>query len=57
MRVKTPCVGLCTATSLGDKVCKGCKRTFEEVRDWNTYSEKQKEKIIKNIANRYLQIK
>ena len=38
----SPCVGRCTATSLGDAICRGCGRTAEEVRDWNTYSDKQK---------------
>ena len=28
-----PCVAICS-TSQGDAVCKGCGRTFDEVRDW-----------------------
>ena len=29
----TPCIAICS-TSQGDAVCKGCGRTFEEVRHW-----------------------
>lgn len=29
----TPCIAICS-TSQGDRVCKGCGRTFEEVSDW-----------------------
>jgi predicted Fe-S protein YdhL (DUF1289 family) len=38
----SPCRGVCTATALGDPVCKGCGRTQEEVDNWNTYSDEQK---------------
>jgi uncharacterized protein len=40
----TPCVGICS-TSLGDEVCIGCGRTFDEVRLWNTLSDEQKASI------------
>ncbi|MBU2098945.1 MAG: DUF1289 domain-containing protein, partial [Gammaproteobacteria bacterium] len=23
---KTPCIGICSTTSVGDKICRGCKR-------------------------------
>lgn len=48
----SPCVGVCTATSLGDKICKGCLRTEEEVRDWNTYSDEKKIEIKHSLARR-----
>lgn len=38
----SPCVGICSATSLGDAVCIGCGRTFQEVIDWNGYTDEQK---------------
>ena len=34
----TPCIGICS-TVYGDEVCRGCKRTFTEVIDWNNLSE------------------
>ena len=33
----SPCIGICS-TTYGDTICRGCGRTAEEVRDWNTYS-------------------
>ena len=50
--VRTPCVGICTATALGDEICRGCLRTFEQVRDWNTYSDLQKLEIINEVKQR-----
>ena len=51
---KTPCVGECMSIALGDPICKGCKRTAEEVRDWITYTDEQKIKINKRIKNERL---
>lgn len=41
----SPCVGVCSATALGDAVCRGCHRTFDEVRLWNTFTDDQKREI------------
>lgn len=48
-RVRTPCVGICSATSFGDEVCRGCGRRDYEVRDWNTYSEDKKREIVERL--------
>ncbi|MCI0508758.1 hypothetical protein C8E00_103242 [Chromohalobacter marismortui] len=32
-RIPSPCVGLCS-TTVGDRVCRGCQRTDDEIRDW-----------------------
>ncbi|WP_277812093.1 DUF1289 domain-containing protein [Chromohalobacter canadensis] len=32
-RIQSPCVGLCS-TTVGDRVCRGCQRTEDEIRDW-----------------------
>ena len=45
----SPCVGVCSATALGDAICIGCGRTFEEVRLWNTYSDQEKEAINRRL--------
>lgn len=47
----SPCVGRCSHC-VGDDVCRGCGRTIEEVRDWNTYSDKQKIEVKKACAER-----
>ena len=38
----SPCVGICSASALGDDICVGCGRTFDEVRLWNTFTNAQK---------------
>ena len=38
----SPCIGICSATALGDAFCMGCGRSFEEVCQWNTYTDEQK---------------
>ena len=45
----TPCVGICSASALGDEICVGCGRTFDEVRLWNTYTDEQKISINKRL--------
>ena len=45
----SPCVGICSATSLGDEICVGCGRTFDEVRLWNTLSDEEKAKINQRL--------
>lgn len=39
--IDTPCVGVCS-TVYGDDVCRGCKRTSDEVIDWNLLTADQK---------------
>lgn len=47
--VKTPCIGICSTTSLGDKICRGCKRFGFEVINWNQYSEDEKRAVLRRI--------
>ncbi len=49
-RVRTPCIGVCSA-SLGDDVCRGCKRFSHEVIDWNAYSEEQRRTIAQRLES------
>lgn len=44
MRIRTPCIGICSTTFGGD-VCRGCKRYAHEVIGWNGYSEAQKQLV------------
>jgi uncharacterized protein len=46
--VKTPCIGVCS-TSIGDSVCRGCKRFAYEVIGWNGYSETERSAIMARI--------
>lgn len=49
--VDSPCVGICSATSMGDAVCIGCGRTSEEVIEWNSYTDAQKIAINLRLKN------
>jgi len=47
--VRTPCIGICSTTSVGDRICRGCKRFAFEVIDWNGYTNEQKRAILARI--------
>lgn len=47
--VKTPCIGICSTTSVGDPICRGCKRFAFEVIDWNAYTEDEKRAVLQRI--------
>lgn len=47
----TPCVGRCSH-NVGDVLCRGCGRSVEEVRDWNTYSDERKAQLIEELKTR-----
>ncbi|WP_317135104.1 DUF1289 domain-containing protein [Piscirickettsia litoralis] len=48
----TPCVGLCS-TVYGDDVCRGCKRFYHEIIDWNQYDINQKQKNLVALRAAY----
>lgn len=54
--VKTPCLGICSTTSLGDAVCRGCKRYSFEVINWNGYDVQAKSAVLKRIEKLNTQI-
>lgn len=47
--IDTPCIGICSTTNVGDKICKGCGRTDEEVIHWNMYTLEKKCAINKRL--------
>lgn len=47
-KIDTPCIGICS-TIYGDEVCRGCKRSYQEVIDWNTYSNEQRKSIFSRL--------
>lgn len=51
----TPCIGICS-TIYGDDVCRGCKRTYQEVIDWNGYSPRQKADILQRLNQQGQQV-
>ncbi len=53
---RTPCIGICSTTSIGDAICRGCKRYAFEVIRWNTYNESEKEAVLRRIEALTVQI-
>ena len=53
---KTPCIGICSTTSLGDPVCRGCRRFSFEVIKWNSYGPQEKKAVLKRIEKLVSQI-
>lgn len=49
--VKTPCIGICSTTSFGDLVCRGCKRYGFEVIRWNTYDDAAKTAVLRRLES------
>ena len=43
----TPCIKKCELDN--QEVCKGCKRTLEEIKDWPLFTLKQKLTIINRV--------
>lgn len=54
--IKTPCLGICSTTSLGDVVCRGCKRYSFEVIAWNGYDSVAKSAVLSRIERLTTQI-
>lgn len=54
--VKTPCIGICSTTSFGDSVCRGCKRYAFEVIGWNSYEAEAKQAVLNRIEKLICQI-
>jgi predicted Fe-S protein YdhL (DUF1289 family) len=46
---RTPCIGVCSTTSLGDSICRGCQRYSFEVIQWNSYVNDEKEAVLRRI--------
>jgi predicted Fe-S protein YdhL (DUF1289 family) len=53
--VKTPCIGVCS-TSIGDTVCRGCKRFMHEIIGWNGFSNDQKRLVDRRLEQFLTQI-
>jgi predicted Fe-S protein YdhL (DUF1289 family) len=45
-----PCIGHCS-TALGDDVCRGCGRTFEEITRWLEMTEEERCAVNRRLAD------
>ena len=48
--VKSPCVAVCALDE--NDVCIGCYRTGDEIMNWGTMDNTQKEAVLENVAQR-----
>ena len=55
-KIRTPCIGICSTTSVGDPICRGCKRYAFEVIDWNSYTDEQKLAVLSRVERLNTQI-
>jgi hypothetical protein len=46
----SPCIAICS-TSQGDAICKGCGRSFDEVKHWTEYSPATKRSVWRRISH------
>lgn len=44
-----PCIGHCS-TALGDDVCRGCGRTFDEITRWPEMGEEERREVNRRLA-------
>ncbi len=44
----SPCIGICS-TVYGDDFCRGCKREYREVINWNSFEPAQKQAVLERL--------
>ena len=44
MNLESPCIAQCKLSD--EDVCIGCRRTIDEITNWRTYTERQKESVF-----------
>ncbi|GFD95663.1 hypothetical protein KUL156_37320 [Alteromonas sp. KUL156] len=49
MKLISPCIALCQLTE--DDICVGCKRTIEEITNWRTYTDSQKQAVFTRLES------
>ena len=51
--MKSPCKKICRLgiyIALGsDLICIGCRRTFDEIKDWTNYTDEKRDTIMKRL--------
>ena len=48
-QIKSPCIKVC---KLKNKICIGCGRTQDQIRDWTLYSDEERLTIMKTIGRK-----
>jgi predicted Fe-S protein YdhL (DUF1289 family) len=50
--MKTPCINICAILPFDDK-CIGCNRTVQQIKDWSSYTDKQRDDIMNNLTQQH----
>jgi len=45
----TPCVAICSLDPVNG-ICNGCGRTYEEIQDWDGFTNEQRMEIMKRLG-------
>jgi hypothetical protein len=53
--IDTPCIGICS-TIYGDEICRGCKRTYTEVIEWNRYDQTEKKVVFNRLEQAIISV-
>ena len=48
--VRSPCVNICALDE--QDICIGCYRSGEEITRWGSYSEQEKQQVMRRVAER-----
>lgn len=48
--IKSPCIQVCTLDD--EKICLGCHRSAEEIKNWHTMTDEQKLQFMANTEER-----
>lgn len=51
----SPCIGVCS-TIYGDDICRGCKRHYQEIIDWNQLDDIRQQTILQRIEHQIVQV-
>lgn len=46
--IESPCIGVCR---IDNEVCRGCKRTTDEIVEWYNFTNEQKQAVLDRIFN------
>ncbi len=49
-RIESPCIGICS-TTLGDEICRGCKRHSDEILSWGQAEASQRDAVMHRIES------
>jgi len=49
--MRTPCINVCVIDPVSE-VCQGCLRTLDEIADWASYSDAERDQVMATLSQR-----